>query len=106
MEKVSRIKTGGRAPGVQNKVSREIRALAMLSAEAAVGTLAALLESENEAVRIQAAREILDRCCGKSVDSLQVQRFENADEQRGKPPRSMSHQSEVQLIGARRKDSA
>lgn len=89
MEKVSRLKTGGRGPGVQNKVSREIRQLAMLSAEAAVGALAALLESENEAVRIQAAREILDRCCGKSVDSLQVQRFESADERRGKPPQTL-----------------
>lgn len=90
MENVKTLKpkTGGRQAGTPNKVSWQIRQAAMAHADGALDVLASLLASENEAVRIQAAREILDRACGKTVDAKQVQYFESADERRGKPRQS------------------
>lgn len=83
---VTRIKTGGRKPGVQNKVSREIRQAAMSHADGALAALVSLMnEAQNENVRLAAAREVLDRSCGRTADAIEVVRFESADEQRGKP---------------------
>lgn len=90
MATVTRIKTGGRKPGVQNKVSREVRALAMLHADAAINSLVSLMtDAQNESVRLAAAKEVLDRSCGRTPDALEVMRFENADALRGKPPQTL-----------------
>ena len=86
MVNVTRMKTGGRKPGVQNKVSREVRALAMLHTSEAIGALVGLMTgAQNESVRLSAAKELLDRSCGRTPDAIEVQRFENADAERGKP---------------------
>lgn len=80
MANVQRIKTGGRKPGAQNKVSREVRQAAMLHADKAIDALVGLMEgAENEQVRLAAARELLDRACGRTPDAVEVVRFENAD---------------------------
>lgn len=90
MATVTRIKTGGRKQGVQNKVSREVRAAAMLHADEAINALVSLMtDAQNESVRLAAAKELLDRSCGRTADAIEVQRFENADEQRGKPPQTL-----------------
>ena len=90
MANITRIKTGGRKPGVQNRVSREIRAAAMVHAEGALDVLVGLMTaSENDQVKLAAAKELLDRACGRTADSIQVQRYEHADEQRGKPPQTI-----------------
>ena len=90
MATVTRMKTGGRAPGVQNKVSREIRQAAMLRADDAIKALCDLMTgAQNESVRLAAAKELLDRSCGRAPDAIEVQRFENADAQRGKPPQTL-----------------
>jgi len=89
MANEKRKKTGGRKPGVQNKVSREIRALAMLHADDAIEALIALMKgAQNEAIRLASAKELLDRSCGRTADANDVQSFEEADERRGKPPQT------------------
>lgn len=90
MEKVTRIKTGGRKPGTPNKVSWQVRQAAMLRADEALDVLVGLMTaSENDQVKLAAAKELLDRACGRTADSIQVQRYEHADEQRGKPPQTL-----------------
>lgn len=77
---VTRIKTGGRKAGTPNKTSGEVRALAMSHAADAIDLIVNLMQSSpNDAVRLQAARELLDRGCGKSVDQVVVRRFERYD---------------------------
>lgn len=77
---VTRIKTGGRKAGTPNKTSGEVRALAMNHAADAIDLIVNLMQSSpNDAVRLQAARELLDRCCGKPVDQETVRRFERND---------------------------
>ena len=86
MGNISRIKTGGRKLGTPNKVSRDVRRLAMTHANDAINALVGLMsESANETVRLQAAREILDRSCGKVPDAAAVQRAENFENRGGKP---------------------
>ena len=90
MATVTRMKTGGRKPGVQNKVSREIRQAAMLRADDALKALCDLMTgAQNESVRLAAAKELLDRSCGRTPDAIEVQRFENADALRDKPPQTL-----------------
>ncbi|MBI4740621.1 MAG: hypothetical protein HY777_03485 [Betaproteobacteria bacterium] len=90
MTTTSRPKTGGRQKGVQNKVSREVRAAAMLHADKAIEALVMLMASaQNEQVRLAAARELLDRACGRTADAVEVMRFENAEEMRGKPAQTL-----------------
>lgn len=80
MEKVTRIKTGGRKAGTPNKTTAEIRHLAMNKAAEAIDLIADLMKhSQNDAVRLQAARELLDRCCGRTVDASTIRRYENAE---------------------------
>lgn len=77
MTTVTRIKTGGRKAGTPNKTTADMRALAMTHAADAITTIVTLMQtSPNDAVRLQAARELLDRCCGKTVDQIAVSRFE------------------------------
>ena len=65
-------KTGGRRKGMPNKVTGEIREVALQHSETAVAELARLMkEGQSEQVRIAACREILDRACGKSRQSLE-----------------------------------
>lgn len=86
MANVTRIKTGGRQKGTPNKTTAQVRQLAMTHADDAIGLIADLMaNSENDAVRLQAAKELLDRCCGKSVDAREVKRFENAETRLGRP---------------------
>ncbi|MDD2742150.1 MAG: hypothetical protein PHV02_07745 [Rhodocyclaceae bacterium] len=58
----------------------------MLHADDALAALVALMsEATNEQVRLGAARELLDRACGRTADAVEVLRFENADTRNGKP---------------------
>ena len=51
----------------------------------AIDLIADLMKnSQNDAVRLQAAKELLDRCCGKSADAIEVRRFENAERLQGR----------------------
>ena len=85
MPQVTRIKTGGRKPGTPNKTTAEVRQLAMNRAAEAIDLIADLMKnSQNDAVRLQAAKELLDRCCGKSADAIEVRRFENAERLQGR----------------------
>jgi hypothetical protein len=62
---VTRLKTGGRKAGTPNKTSAQVRALAMSHTDEAITLIVNLMQtSENDAVRLQAARELLDRSCG------------------------------------------
>ena len=86
MANVARIKTGGRRAGTPNKVAREVRALAMEHSGEAIDTLVGLMTTaQNESVKLAAAKELLDRSCGRTADATDVRRFENADAQLGKP---------------------
>ena len=90
MANVTRMKTGGRKPGVQNKVSREVRALAILHADEAIEALISLMKgAQNESVRLSAAKELLDRGCGRPVDAKEVQQFERVDALRDQPQQSI-----------------
>lgn len=90
MATITRMKTGGRKPGVQNRVSREVRQAAMQHADEAIKALCDLMTgAQNESVRLAAAKELLDRSCGRTPDAIEVQRFENADALRGKPPQTI-----------------
>lgn len=60
-------KTGGRAKGVPNKATREIKALAQKYTDEALKTLVQVMQtSESDQARVSAARELLDRGYGKS----------------------------------------
>lgn len=86
MAQVTRIKTGGRKAGTPNRTSSEIRRLAMTKAADAIDLICDLMaNSQNDAVRLQAAKELLDRCCGKSIDHDVIRRFENAEKLQGRP---------------------
>ena len=85
MPQVTRLKTGGRKAGTPNRTTAEVRQLAMNRAAEAIDLIADLMKnSQNDAVRLQAAKELLDRCCGKSADAIEVRRFENAERLQGR----------------------
>ncbi len=64
-------KTGGRKPGTPNKSTLEIKSLAQLHAADALEELVRLAtQAENEATRVSAIKEILDRAYGKSPQAL------------------------------------
>lgn len=66
-------KTGGRSKGTPNKVTAEIRAIALVEGPVAFDRLVKLSTSaESEAVRLAACREILDRAYGKPHQSIAV----------------------------------
>ncbi|MGE0109591.1 MAG: hypothetical protein AB7S81_07520 [Bdellovibrionales bacterium] len=72
------IKTGGRKAGTPNKATQEIKEAARKYAPDALMRLhEILLNSESDAAKVSAAREILDRAYGKasqaiSTDSVHV----------------------------------
>ncbi len=85
MPQETRAKTGGRKAGTPNRTTAEVRQLAMNRAAEAIDLIADLMKnSQNDAVRLQAAKELLDRCCGKSADAIEVRRFENAERLQGR----------------------
>ena len=77
---ITRIKTGGRVAGTPNRNSTEVRGLALAHSGAAIELLATLMTtSTNDAVRLAAARELLDRSCGRAVDQAKIRHFELID---------------------------
>ena len=84
---VARIKTGGRVAGTPNKNSTEVRQLALAHSGTAIELLVSLMTSStNDAVRLAAARELLDRSCGKAVDQAGVRHFEVIDSRLASDP--------------------
>jgi hypothetical protein len=64
-------KTGGRKRGTPNKISGDVRALALEYVPDALVELARLAaEAESEAARLSAIREILDRAFGKAAQQV------------------------------------
>ena len=58
---------GGRRKGTANKVTKDVKALAQKYMVSAIKELARLaLKAENEATRVAALKELLDRACGKA----------------------------------------
>jgi hypothetical protein len=63
-----RAPTAGRQPGTTNKNTAEVKALAMKTAPDVIKELTRLaLHAVNEAARVAAAKELLDRAIGKAV---------------------------------------
>jgi len=63
-----KLENSGRRAGTPNKRTAEIKALAFQSAPDAITELVRLLKhSQNEAVRVSAAKELLDRALGKAM---------------------------------------
>ena len=57
----------GRRKGTPNKVTKDVKALAQKYMASAIQELARLaLKAENEATRVAALKELLDRACGKA----------------------------------------
>lgn len=80
MDKTTRAKTGGRQAGTCNRNSLTIRLGAAAHADEAIALLARLMtDGENDAIKLSAAREILDRAGGKTVDSELIIKFENRE---------------------------
>ncbi len=69
-----RQKTGGRTKGTPNKATAEVRAVALDHAPSALAELARLATgAENEATRVAACREILDRAYGRPKQELDIE---------------------------------
>jgi hypothetical protein len=63
----------GRPPGAHNKVTAEVKVLALVHAPAAIKELARIMmKSDSDTARVSAIKEILDRAYGKSVQALQA----------------------------------
>lgn len=64
-------KTGGRRKGTPNKATADVKALAQKYTDKAINALAAIMErGETDAARVAAAKELLDRGHGKSVQAI------------------------------------
>ena len=69
-------KTGGRRPGSRNRVTFDARTLALPYAPASMELLATMAGltsepgSDNDAVRVACAKEILDRAYGKATQQI------------------------------------
>ena len=68
---VKRVKTGGRKPGVKNKKTLGMRAKAQPYADKAITVVYKLLKSENETIRLSAAKELIDRGYGRPQQSIE-----------------------------------
>lgn len=66
MAKGGKREGAGRKAGVPNKITADIRAVAMELTPAATRRLEQLLESDSEAVALGAVREVYDRAFGKA----------------------------------------
>lgn len=70
----------GRKPGVPNRVTADIKALAQSFGPEAIEKLVQIVrESENDAAKISAIKELLDRGFGKAAQAVIV----NGDEEGG-----------------------
>jgi hypothetical protein len=66
-----KLPSAGRQKGTTNKTTAEIKALAFKSAPEVIAELKRLaLNSRNEAVRVSACKELLDRAIGKAVQPV------------------------------------
>ena len=69
-----RQKTGGRQKGTPNKATAEVKAVALDHAPMAIAELARLSKSaENEATRVSAIKELLDRAFGKATQQVDIE---------------------------------
>ena len=72
-------KTGGRQPGSLNKVTADLKKLAVVHTEEALTTIVKLMKSgESDTVRLSAAKELLDRAHGKAAQAVKVGGDEDA----------------------------
>ena len=63
----------GRPKGALNKIARPVRELAADQSEASIQKLVELRDTaESEQVRFAAAKELLDRACGRSRQEIDV----------------------------------
>jgi hypothetical protein len=64
-------KTGGRVAGTPNRVTRELKELAMQFVPRAMEQLAAMVVgAQSEAVKLGSIKEILDRAVGKAPQAM------------------------------------
>ena len=64
-------KTGGRARGIPNKATRDIKAMAGKYTPEAIATLLRVMQvSESDAAKVSAAKELLDRGHGKASQPI------------------------------------
>lgn len=64
-------KTGGRKKGVPNKATADVKAAAQKYTADALKTLARIMkDSETDAARVAAAKELLDRGHGRSTQTI------------------------------------
>ncbi len=83
-------KTGGRQAGTPNRNSLAIRLSAAQHAGDAVELLARLMaEGETGAIKLAAAKELLDRAGGKTVGAETIEKFERIERNRDKPMKSL-----------------
>ena len=65
-------KTGGRAKGTPNRITRTIKEMAQPYGKRAFTRLAKLLKSDDEKVALAAAKELLDRGFGRSIATTEI----------------------------------
>lgn len=67
-------KTGGRVPGVPNRITADVKALAQMYGADAIDTLAEIMKNGElpPAARVAAAKELIDRGFGKSVQPTEL----------------------------------
>jgi hypothetical protein len=66
-------KTGGRTKGTPNKATADVKAAAQVYTSEAVESLAKIMrDSDSDAAKVAAIREILDRGHGKARQALDV----------------------------------
>lgn len=67
-------KTGGRKPGVRNKLTADVKEAAQAFTNDAIETLASIMRAEEQpaAARVAAANALLDRGHGKPQQSVQM----------------------------------
>lgn len=66
-------KTGGRVKGVPNRATADIKALAMeYTAEAFAALIGVVRDTESDAAKVAAIKEIFDRGFGKAKQSVDV----------------------------------
>lgn len=67
-------KTGGRTVGTPNKATQEVKEAAQIYAPDALKELHKIMTtSESDAAKVSAAREILDRACGKPQQAVKTE---------------------------------
>jgi len=68
---VKRVKTGGRKLGVKNKQTRTMMERAKPYADKAITVVYKLLKSSSETIRLNAAKELIDRGYGKAQQVIE-----------------------------------